>query len=137
MAAIAIAIHQSPKSITVARSLTFTARQFEAHAADAAHLLKVLANEHRLGILCLLVEREMSVGEINARIDLSQSALSQHLAVLRNERLVTTRRDAQVIFYALADGPVHQIIETLHGVYCVPARRKVKARAKTKTAARR
>ncbi len=118
--------------MTVTRSIAFAARQFQAHAADAAHLLKVLANEHRLAILCLLVPRELSVSEINERIDLSQSALSQHLAVLRAESLVTTRRDAQVIFYALADGPVHQIIDTLHSVYCAPVQRKAKARKKSR-----
>jgi ArsR family transcriptional regulator, virulence genes transcriptional regulator len=121
----------------VVQSIAFAARQFQAHAADAARLLKVLANEHRLGILCLLVGGELSVGEINERIDLSQSALSQHLAVLRAEGLVTTRRDAQVIFYALADGPVHQIIETLHGVYCAPARSRSNAPTKVKSGKRR
>ncbi|MBX3726840.1 MAG: helix-turn-helix transcriptional regulator [Xanthomonadales bacterium] len=89
-----------------------------AHAADAARLLKALANDRRLMILCLLVGGELSVGEINARVDLSQSALSQHLAVLREEQLVRTRREAQTIYYSLADGPVHALIETLHGIYC-------------------
>lgn len=117
----------------MSKSVAFAARQFRVHAADAARLLKVLANEHRLAVLCMLVARELSVGEINARVDLSQSALSQHLAVLRTEGLVTTRRDAQVIFYALADGPVQQIIETLHGVYCKPGRRKGNARTKVKS----
>jgi DNA-binding transcriptional ArsR family regulator len=51
-------------------------------------------------------------------VDLSQSALSQHLAVLRSDGLVTTRREAQTIYYALADGPAQRIIETLHGIYC-------------------
>ena len=88
------------------------------HAGDAAHLLRVLANEKRLMLLCLLVEGEHSVGELNAKVDLSQSALSQHLAVLREDGLVTTRREAQTIFYALADGPAQRIIETLHGIYC-------------------
>lgn len=91
-----------------------------AHAADAARLLKALANDRRLLILCLLVGGELSVGEINARVDLSQSALSQHLAVLREEGLVLTRREAQTIHYRLADGPVHALIATLHDIYCTP-----------------
>ena len=89
-----------------------------AHAADAARLLKALANEKRLMLLCLLVEGERSVGELNARVDLSQSALSQHLAVLRSEGLVATRREAQSILYSLVPGPAQRILQTLHDVYC-------------------
>lgn len=89
-----------------------------AHAGDAAQLLKALANEKRLMILCLLAEGERSVGELNGRLDLSQSALSQHLAVLREDGLVTTRREAQAIFYGLAEGPAKLIVETLHDLYC-------------------
>ena len=89
-----------------------------AHAADAARLLKVLANDKRLMLLCLLVEREHSVGELNARVALSQSALSQHLAVLREDGLVSTRREAQTIYYSLAAGPAQQVIATLHDLYC-------------------
>ncbi len=88
------------------------------HAADASRVLKALANEKRLLLLCQLVEGECSVGELNARVDLSQSALSQHLAVLRDEGLVTTRREAQTIYYALAEGPAQQILATLHRIYC-------------------
>ncbi|MBS0199862.1 MAG: winged helix-turn-helix transcriptional regulator [Proteobacteria bacterium] len=96
------------------------------HSGEAARLLRALANDKRLMMLCLLVEGERSVGELNARVDLSQSALSQHLAVLREDGLVETRREAQTIYYSLADGPAHAIIETLHGIYCgaPPARRK-------------
>ena len=91
------------------------------HAADASRVLKALANEKRLLLLCQLVEGECSVGELNARVDLSQSALSQHLAVLRDEGLVTTRREAQTIYYALAEGPAQQILATLHRIYCSAA----------------
>lgn len=90
------------------------------HAGDAARLLKALSNEKRLMILCLLVDAERSVGEINAQVDLSQSALSQHLAVLREEGLVQTRREAQTIQYSLAEGPAKRIIATLHSIYCDP-----------------
>ena len=89
-----------------------------AHAADASRLLKALANDKRLMLLCLLVEREHSVGELNARVALSQSALSQHLAVLREDGLVSTRREAQTIYYSLAAGPAQQVIATLHDIYC-------------------
>lgn len=89
-----------------------------ARAGDAARLLKALANEQRLRVLCLLAEGEQSVGQINERVDLSQSALSQHLAKLREEGLVLTRREAQSVFYALAPGPAGQVIATLHDIYC-------------------
>ena len=88
------------------------------HAGDAVQLLKALANEKRLMVLCMLADGERSVGELNAELDLSQSALSQHLAVLRADGLVETRRDAQTIYYTLAAGPAQRIIETLHGIYC-------------------
>lgn len=89
-----------------------------AHAADASRLLKALANEKRLMLLCLLAEGERSVSELNARLDLSQSALSQHLAILRDDGLVTTRREAQSIYYGLAQGPAQRVIDTLHDIYC-------------------
>ena len=90
------------------------------HADDAARLLKALANERRLMILCLLASGEHSVGELNELVDLSQSALSQHLAVLREERLVQTRREAQTIYYSLVPGPAFEVIQTLHRIYCAP-----------------
>ena len=89
-----------------------------ANAGRASDLLKALANDKRLMILCLLVEGERAVGDLNARLDLSQSALSQHLAVLRSEGLVATRREAQSILYSLAPGPAQRILQTLHDVYC-------------------
>lgn len=89
-----------------------------AHAGRAAALLRALSNENRLMILCLLIEGERSVGELNAALPLSQSALSQHLAVLREEGLVETRREAQTVFYAVASEPVREVISTLHAVYC-------------------
>jgi len=88
------------------------------NADDAVRLLKMLANGQRLRILCLLVDGELSVGQINERIDLSQSALSQHLAKLREEKLVTTRRVSQTIYYLLTSGPAQRVISTLHGIYC-------------------
>ncbi|GAB2662112.1 ArsR/SmtB family transcription factor [Arenimonas aestuarii] len=92
----------------------------ESASEAAAELLKAMANPQRLRVLCLLVEREMSVGEINALVPLSQSALSQHLAVLRDKNLVATRREAQTVFYSVADGTVHDVIEVLHRNLCGP-----------------
>lgn len=88
------------------------------HAGEAARLLKALGNEKRLQLLCLLVEGERSVGELNAHLDLSQSALSQHLAVLREDGLVEARREAQAVLYSLSAGPARRLLETLHGIYC-------------------
>src|SRR3546814_14411103 len=80
--------------------------------------LKALANSQRLRILCLLHDNELSVGELNQHVELSQSALSQHLAVLRETALVQTRRHAQTVHYTLVPGPVMALIHTLHGIYC-------------------
>lgn len=88
------------------------------NASDAVNLLKGLANESRLMIMCVLSEGEVSVGQLNQRIKLSQSALSQHLAVLREQALVQTRRESQTIYYRLADTAALSIIELLHDVYC-------------------
>jgi DNA-binding transcriptional ArsR family regulator len=90
------------------------------HACEAAALLKAIANDQRLLILCSLLQGPLSVGELNDRIDLSQSALSQHLAVLRASEIVTTRRDAQTIYYALAPGPALKIMEVLYEAFCAP-----------------
>lgn len=100
------------------------------HADDAARLLKALANPHRLQVLCVLSEQELSVGELNARIPLSQSALSQHLKVLRDDALVTTRRASQTVYYRLADGPARDVIQVLHRHFCGgPARSSTRQRA--------
>lgn len=104
------------------RPTPVSALQMRTHAGEATQLLKALANERRLMILCLLSEGEHSVGELHGQLDLSQSALSQHLAVLRQDGLVTTRREAQVIHYGLADGPARRIVETLHDLYCGTSR---------------
>ena len=92
-------------------------------AEQAAAMLRTLGNEHRLLLLCLLIEHgELSVGAMQEHVELSQSALSQHLARLRDDGLVSTRREAQTIFYALAPGPAEAVIRTLHGIYCAPRR---------------
>lgn len=88
------------------------------HSSAAARWLKALANEHRLMVLCALVSGELSVGELNERVPLSQSALSQHLAVLRRDGLVDTRRESQTIYYSLADTDASKVITLLHGRFC-------------------
>jgi DNA-binding transcriptional ArsR family regulator len=92
--------------------------EMHAHAGDAAQLLKVLGNEQRLLILCNLLGQSLSVGDLNARLDLSQSALSQHLALLREAGLVETRREAQSIYYSLPAGPVTRVMAVLQDIYC-------------------
>ena len=95
----------------------------ERAAGAAAGLMRALANEHRLMILCQLADRERGVGELVGAVGLSQSAVSQHLARLRAEGIVVTRRDAQAIFYSLASEEVRRVIRTLYAIYCAgPAR---------------
>lgn len=93
-------------------------RRFEASAFAAAQLLRTLANERRLLVLCQLGEGELSVGALQARLGISQSALSQHLAVLREEGVVATRRDGQTIHYRIADPAAVQVIATLAAIFC-------------------
>ncbi|CAA0099119.1 Transcriptional activator HlyU [BD1-7 clade bacterium] len=84
----------------------------------AASFLKSLANPNRLMVLCHLLEGELSVGELNQRVPLSQSALSQHLLVLRDAEMVATRRESQVIYYSLKDERVKAILATLYDAFC-------------------
>lgn len=94
------------------------ARDIQPHAEAAAGLLKALANEQRLMILCNLLDGPLSVGELNERVELSQSALSQHLAVLREAGIVTTERESQTVRYSLPAGPATRIIGILYKEYC-------------------
>ncbi len=87
-------------------------------ATEAAKLLKAMSNENRLLILCHLGEQEMSVTELNCFVDLSQSSLSQHLARLRNDGLVKTRRKSQTIFYSIANSSVMKLIALLQEEFC-------------------
>jgi len=92
--------------------------QLEANAERAASLLKSMGSPRRLLILCQLVEGEKSVGELEKAVGLSQSALSQHLAVLRHKGYVSTRRSGQMIFYSLSGDEARAILQSLHGLYC-------------------
>ncbi|WP_084420746.1 ArsR/SmtB family transcription factor [Henriciella litoralis] len=92
--------------------------QLEANATAAAAFLRALANEKRLMVLCQLVEGEKSVGELLEGAGVSQSALSQHLAKLRDEKLVKTRRAGQVIYYSIDDPAAAKLLETLADIFC-------------------
>jgi ArsR family transcriptional regulator len=87
-------------------------------AGEAADLLRALSHEARLRVLCDLVEDEKSAGELVASSGLSQSALSQHLAKLREEGLVATRREGQTIYYRLKDANAARVLNTLYEIYC-------------------
>ncbi|NVJ68588.1 MAG: winged helix-turn-helix transcriptional regulator [Gammaproteobacteria bacterium] len=92
------------------------------NSAQAASLLKILSNEQRLLILCILHDKELSVGQLNEVLpNLSQSALSQHLSLLRKENLVATRRDSQTIYYKLASSEAARVIHLMHELFCSEA----------------
>jgi DNA-binding transcriptional ArsR family regulator len=94
--------------------------QFEASTSAAAKLLRTLGNERRLMILCQLTEGECSVGDLQSQVGLSQSALSQHLAILREEGLVATRRESQTIWYRIADPAAIKVVAMLAEIFCPP-----------------
>jgi ArsR family transcriptional regulator, virulence genes transcriptional regulator len=88
-------------------------------AAAASRMLKLLGNEHRLLILCFLAAQgEMKVGDLVNAVGLSQSALSQHLALLREDALVTFRREAQTLYYSVSDPRAARILKLLKDIYC-------------------
>jgi DNA-binding transcriptional ArsR family regulator len=87
-------------------------------ASHAVELLKAMANEWRLMILCQLSEGEKTVSELQSLLGLSQSALSQHLAVLRREKIVKARKHAQSVSYSLAGDDAPRVMHTLHEVFC-------------------
>ncbi|MBI3505556.1 MAG: helix-turn-helix transcriptional regulator [Proteobacteria bacterium] len=103
-------------------------KRLQASARKATALLKAMANERRLTILCHLCAGECSVGALEGVLDLSQSALSQHLARLRADRLVLTRREGQTIYYRLAGSEATAILATLHSLYCAPAKGETRRR---------
>ncbi len=89
-----------------------------AAAGEASEFLKSLANPHRLMIMCQLIERARSVGELAQLLGLRPATVSQHLALLRKDGLVDTRRAGQVVWYSLASVPARKILETLYDIYC-------------------
>src|SRR5579863_2169543 len=87
-------------------------------AGQASDLLKALANPHRLLIICQLIAAERSVGALAAFLGIRDSTVSQHLALLRKDGLVTARRDGQTIWYQITSGPAREVVKTLYRVYC-------------------
>lgn len=98
--------------------------QFAEHGSDApeqaARFLKSFAHRDRLKVLCCLVDREHSVAEIEAKVGASQSAVSQHLSRLRDEGILTSRREGRQVFYAIADPTVMSLITLLYERFCAP-----------------
>lgn len=90
------------------------------NASRASELMKLLGHPHRLMILCELNQGECSVGELSEKIGIAQSPLSQHLARMRHEGVVTSRREAQTVYYSLAGHEVSSIISLLYQLYCNP-----------------
>ncbi len=101
-----------------------------ARSESAADLMALLANPQRLRILCALLDGERSVSSLKAVVDLSQSALSQHLKRLREARIVSTRREAQSIFYSLADARTVRVMEVLDELFCQSDAKPAKRRRK-------
>ena len=88
-------------------------------------MLRAIANQRRLVILCKLVEqREVNVGSLADAVGLSQSALSQHLAKMREEGLVTYRRESQTLWYRIADARVEELLASLYSLYCAPKKKR-------------
>lgn len=98
----------------------------ERAADQASDLLKALSNRHRLLIICQLIDGEHAVGELAEFLDLRDSTVSQHLALLRKDGLVTARRDAQTIYYSIASEPAREILKTLYQVFCTPKSARAK-----------
>jgi len=120
------AMETTPLPVRVAADLD----KLEKSARQAAMLLKSMANAHRLKVLCQLAEGEKSVGELEGVIGLSQSALSQHLMVLRRDRIVAARRVAQSVFYSLVSKEAQAIMLVLYDVFCRNAEKSRSPRRK-------
>ena len=97
-----------------------TLKALEAKADEVAATLTAMANPKRLLVMCTLLGGEKSVGELAEIVNLTPTALSQHLGKMRALRLVSTRRDGQTIYYSLASPEVREMLETLYRVYCAP-----------------
>jgi DNA-binding transcriptional ArsR family regulator len=94
--------------------------KMEAAADQASDLLKALSNRHRLLIICQLIDGERSVGDLSDFLGLRDSTVSQHLALLRRDGLVSARRDAQTIYYSIESDPARELLKMLYQVYCAP-----------------
>lgn len=118
----------------MAGSLSGRADQVVAAADEAGALLKALSHPYRLIIVCQLIDKARSVGELAGVLNIRDSTVSQHLALLRKDGLVEARRDGQTVWYSIASTPARRIIETLYGIYCAPrpSRPSVKSGVKSK-----
>ena len=92
----------------------------QASATRASDMMKLLGHPHRLMILCELKMGEQSVGELSKKIGIAQSPLSQHLARMRYEDVVESRRDAQTVYYSLKEGEASKLIEAMYAIFCEP-----------------
>ena len=98
--------------------MTSDKTQLLENAQYVSVILKQLANPYRLIILCSLAQKELAVGDLNEQVDLSQSALSQHLAKLRESKIVTTRRESQTIYYRISNPKIQHLLEVLQQQFC-------------------
>lgn len=105
-------------------------------AGAAEEMLKALASRHRLMILCQLIDGERCVSDLAGFLELRPSTVSQHLALLRKDGLVMTRREGQMIWYSLASSAVRRLVETLYEIYCGP-KAACRPQTQTNTLARR
>jgi DNA-binding transcriptional ArsR family regulator len=105
-------------------------KMMERAADQASDLLKALSSRHRLLIICQLIDGERSVGELAELLGLRDSTVSQHLALLRRDGLVSARRDAQTIYYSIASEPARDILKTLYQAFCVPKSRAARGSAR-------
>lgn len=115
-------------------TMTLQIDKMAAAADEAGALLKALSHPYRLIIVCQLIDKERSVGELADLLQVRDSTVSQHLALLRKDGLVDARRDGQTVWYSIASQPARQIVETLYRSFCAPARKcgpaKLAARAR-------
>lgn len=102
-------------------SMKVDVSQMQAAADQASDLLKSLANRHRLMIVCQLIDGERAVGELAAFLGTRDTVVSQHLALLRKDGLVKTRRDGQIIWYAISSPAARELVRTLYRIFCAPA----------------
>ena len=108
-------------------------QELEQSAAEVAPILRALGNERRLMIVCKLVEwGEAKVSSLAEAVDLSQSALSQHLAKLREQKIIAYRRESQTLWYRIADPRVEKLFAMLHGLFCRPSKGERRSRIRKK-----
>ncbi|MBL0709795.1 MAG: helix-turn-helix transcriptional regulator [Colwellia sp.] len=98
--------------------MTLEQQMLAENAQKVAAILKQLSNSHRLMILCCITDGELTVGDLNEKVDLSQSALSQHLAKLRESNIVSTRRESQTIYYKIANPKIKHLLAVLQEQFC-------------------